>query len=127
MAAQRGGSAAGQQRMDLGQRGERAAEALLRSRGHEVLARRFRTRHGEVDLITRRGAHLYFIEVKTRRRASARFGGGLGAIDARKLLRMHRAAEAWLVWREGGVPHLGLVVVDVDGDSATVRFLPDAA
>jgi putative endonuclease len=52
----------------LGDRGERAAARFLRRRGLRVLARGYRTRHGEIDLIARDGDTLVFIEVKSRRR-----------------------------------------------------------
>ena len=51
----------------LGDRGERAAARFLRSRGLRVLARGYRTRHGEIDLIARDGDVLVFVEVKSRR------------------------------------------------------------
>lgn len=38
-----------------------------RMTGHRILAHRFRSRAGEVDLVARRGRHLVFIEVKARR------------------------------------------------------------
>jgi putative endonuclease len=52
----------------LGNRGERAAARYLRRRGLRVLARGYRTRHGEIDLIARDGDTLVFVEVKARRR-----------------------------------------------------------
>jgi len=44
--------------------GERQAEAFLVGQGYEVLARNFRTRRGEVDLIVRGSGRLAFVEVK---------------------------------------------------------------
>ena len=52
----------------LGDRGERAAARYLRRRGLRVLARGYRTRYGEIDLIARDGDTLVFVEVKSRRR-----------------------------------------------------------
>jgi len=68
----------------LGRLGEGIAARFLRGRGHQILGERLRIRHGEIDLVTRSGDHLYFVEVKTRRVAAERdrFGGGFGAITA---------------------------------------------
>ena len=51
----------------LGDRGERAAARFLRRRGLRVLARGYRTKLGEIDLIARDGDTLVFVEVKARR------------------------------------------------------------
>ena len=51
----------------LGDRGERAAARFLRRQGLRVLARGFRARSGEIDLIARDGDILVFVEVKARR------------------------------------------------------------
>ncbi|MBO5763155.1 MAG: YraN family protein [Lentisphaeria bacterium] len=50
----------------LGRRGENAACRLLRSYGWEILARNWRCRYGELDLVARDGAVIVFVEVKTR-------------------------------------------------------------
>ena len=52
---------------DSGARGEDAALAFLRRRGLRLVARNLRTRHGEIDLLMRRGRHYAAIEVKARR------------------------------------------------------------
>lgn len=99
---------------------------FLSARGHDVLARRFRIRHGEVDVVTRSGDHLYFVEVKTRR--SDRYGGALGALDGLKLRRMARVADVFVA-RHGLFdlqPHLAVVAVEPSDAGARVRFLPDA-
>jgi putative endonuclease len=103
---------------------------LLQARKHTVLARRFRVRHGEIDLITRSGAHLYFVEVKARSVAldQDRFGGGLEAITARKRWRMTKVAQIFIAReRLGGLqPHFALVTVVPANQGYRVRFLPDA-
>ena len=56
-----------QARLSLGKRGEDLACRALRRRGYAVLARRYRTRWGEIDIVARDGDTLVFVEVKTRR------------------------------------------------------------
>jgi Uncharacterised protein family UPF0102 len=65
----------------LGANGEDAVAALYRSRGFTVLARNWRCRIGELDVVAGRGDLLVVCEVKTRR--GARFGDGYEAVTAR--------------------------------------------
>jgi putative endonuclease len=86
----------------LGERGERVALRLLRALGHDVLATRFRGPQGEVDIVTRDGACLCFVEVKTRHRVGrARPGAAVGREKQRRLIRTAR-----LYLREIGHPPL---------------------
>ena len=74
--------------------GERRAEAFLVQRGYQVLARNFRTRRGEVDLIVANPARLAFVEVKTW---DALGQDSLGqAIGARKAAAHHRGGPQLL-------------------------------
>ncbi|MFP3339830.1 YraN family protein, partial [Micrococcus sp. SIMBA_131] len=50
----------------LGHRGEWLAAIALRLKGYRILARRYRTKLGEIDLIARRGDLVAIVEVKAR-------------------------------------------------------------
>ena len=78
----------------LGERGEAAAERHLVSLGYRILARRFRCRAGEIDLIAEDGPTLVFIEVKTR--SSLAFGSPGEAVGALKRSRIAAAASLYL-------------------------------
>ena len=52
-----------------GRRGEMLAAWLLRAKLYRIVARRFKTPVGEIDLIAARFGTTVFVEVKTRRRA----------------------------------------------------------
>src|ERR1041384_812460 len=52
--------------MALGERGEKFAAHYLRRHGYKILARRFKGRGGEIDLVCRHKDWLVFVEVKTR-------------------------------------------------------------
>jgi putative endonuclease len=54
-------------RHQLGRVGEDLAARHLERLGYDLVARNFRTRYGELDLVVRDGAALVFVEVKTRR------------------------------------------------------------
>ncbi|AHB42678.1 Ribonuclease [Candidatus Saccharibacteria bacterium RAAC3_TM7_1] len=75
-----------------------AAETLvtdeLRKRGYEVLARNWKTKFCEIDIVARKNDTVYFVEVKHRKNIVR--GGGLAAITAKKLRQMKFAAEAYL-------------------------------
>jgi putative endonuclease len=114
-------------RLEFGARGEQIAAQFLTSRGHVVLARRFRNRHGELDLVTRSGEHLYFVEVKAR--SSRAFGGAFAAVTpVRKQRRMARVAARFIVERDlhGLVPHFAVIALEPAPGGASLRFLPDA-
>lgn len=75
-----------------GLRAEALAALLLILKGYRVLARRYKTPVGEIDLIVKRGRRLAFVEVK--RRASA--DGAAEAIHAQNRRRVTRAAALYL-------------------------------
>ncbi|TCJ16961.1 YraN family protein [Rubrobacter taiwanensis] len=83
---------------DAGRAGEEIAARYLARAGYELVARNYRTRFGEVDLIVRRGALLVFVEVKLRRGLG--FGEPVESVTARKRRKIRRVAEHYLV-REG--------------------------
>jgi putative endonuclease len=81
-------------RRALGARGEEAVAAWYAANGYEVLARNWRCRDGELDLIARRGRDVIFCEVKTR--SSTAFGVPAEAVTRTKQLRIRRLAAKWL-------------------------------
>jgi putative endonuclease len=85
------------QRRRHGELGERIAAEHLTHRGYSIVARNFRTRYGELDLIAADDQALVFCEVKTRV-AGTRAGpdGPLDAIGPRKRGRLRRMAAQWL-------------------------------
>jgi putative endonuclease len=78
----------------LGDEGERLAARYLRRLGYKILARRYRTAMGEIDLIARDGTCIVFVEVKTRRSDIA--GQPHEAVDAYKQAQLARLALAFL-------------------------------
>lgn len=92
-----------------GLRGEAAAALFLQRRGYTILARNFRTRYGEIDIVARAPDALVFVEVKARQ--DNRFGAAEAAVDARKYARVLRAATAYV--REAHVAPDTLMRFDV--------------
>ena len=81
-------------RRALGARGEDAAAAWYTAAGYEIVARNWRCRDGELDLVVRRGRTLVFCEVKTR--SSDRFGFPAEAVTRAKRTRIRHLAARWL-------------------------------
>ena len=72
---------------------EMRAAAYLMAKGYRILAKRFRTPYGEIDIVARRGNLLAFIEVKAR----ASLDEAAYAVTARQQQRIIDAAQAWLM------------------------------
>jgi putative endonuclease len=79
----------------IGRAGESATLALYRGRGYRVVARNWRTRIGELDLVLERDGTLIFCEVKTR--SSRRLGGAYEGVTAAKRRKVRALAEAFLL------------------------------
>ena len=104
----------------IGDRGEQAAADWLTADGHEIIARNWRTRYCEIDIVSMKDDVLWFTEVKYRKNDD--FGGGLGAITPKKQQQMRFAAELFMAKHpqyEGC--DMRLLAVAVEGDPLTVR------
>ncbi|MFA7239230.1 MAG: YraN family protein [Sulfuricellaceae bacterium] len=80
--------------LDDGARAEQLAAAYLQRHGLTVVARNFRCRAGEIDLILRDGATLVFAEVRLRKNGA--FGGAAASITPHKQHKLRLAAQYYL-------------------------------
>lgn len=80
-------------RHQLGRHGEDLAAQHLERLGFTIVARNFRTRHGELDLVAFDGSVLVFAEVKTRRRGG---GSPWEGLHLKKRAQVRRIASAYL-------------------------------
>lgn len=114
-------------RQILGKQGEDLACAELVRRGYAILARRFRTRLGEIDIISRDAGTIVFIEVKTRR--SARRGAAVDQIPLWKRRRIAAMALDYLSSAGGLDRPCRFDVVAIDGaggERECIRVITDA-
>lgn len=88
------GSDARFDRARLGAHGEQLAAEWYVARGYRVLARNWRCRDGEVDLVLARGTTVVVCEVKTR--SGDRHGSPFEAVTAAKARRLRRLAARWV-------------------------------
>jgi len=78
----------------VGRAGEEQAALYLQQQGCTVIARNFRTRHGEIDLIVRDQGVLVFVEIKTC--SSDAFGRPESWVTPLKQRRIAGAALTWI-------------------------------
>ena len=113
-------------RGELGRRGEAVAEAFLRARRYTIVARNYRCRAGEVDLVALDGPVLVFVEVRSRR--GDRVGTPLESVDGRKQAQVARVARYFLAargWHER-TARFDVVGVRFDAEPPTVEHVRGA-
>jgi putative endonuclease len=113
-------------RQTFGKAGEDLAVAELERRGYEITARRYRTRHGEIDIVARDGETVVFVEVKAR--TTAEFGTAAEAVTRAKQRRLVRMAIEYIAHNDiRDVPlRFDVVAIDGSGDSARIAVYPHA-
>lgn len=115
-----------QARLQLGLDGEDLAAAELERHGYEILERRYRTPHGEIDLVARDGECLVFVEVKTR--SGAAFGDPEEAVTDSKQHRIVWMATDYLARHglEESLCRFDVVSVAADTAPPAVTLFQDA-
>ena len=114
------------ERQAFGKSGEDLAVRELERRGYAILARRYRTRHGEIDIVARDGATTVFIEVKAR--ATAEFGTAAAAVTPLKQRRLASMAVDYVArHRLTGRPcRFDVVAIDFTGDRPSITVYRSA-
>lgn len=108
-------------RQEAGAQAEEVAARYLGEKGLQVIARNYRTRLGEIDLVARDGGVLVFVEVRLRSRDD--YGGALESIDGSKQRRIALAAHGYL-GEMGHEPPCRFDVITVQGRH--VEWIPAA-
>jgi putative endonuclease len=110
------------QRQALGKHGEDVAVGELERRGYAVLERRYRTRHGEIDIVAQDGDVVVFIEVKVKE--TAEFGTAAEAVTFRKQRRIVSMAVDYLARHRlsGRACRFDVVAIDGAGKDAVLTY-----
>ena len=87
------------------------AELLLRA-GLRILARNWRCRHGEIDLVADEGGTLVFVEVRLR--GSSLYGGAAESVTRAKRKRLLAAARLYLSGRKEANCRFDVLLLDGD-------------
>lgn len=108
---------------DLGVDAEAMAAAFLEDRGLTIVARNYRCRMGEIDLVARDGAVTVFVEV--RKRASSAYGGAAASITAAKKLKLTRTARHYMS-RLSTLPQCRFDAVLIQGEPPRIEWVRNA-
>ncbi len=99
----------------IGDAAEDVVANHLEDAGHMILARNWKTKYCEIDIVSKKDDCLYFTEVKYRKNAD--YGDGLAAITSKKQRQMRFAAEIFIssAQQYSGMQAV-LLAADVSGD-----------
>jgi putative endonuclease len=114
------------ERFYLGKNGEALAEEFLKNTGYSILARNYRTKLGEIDIIAREEETICFIEVKTR--TGERFGLPEEALTHHKQQRISRASLVFLNENKlfDQKARFDVVSIMQSGDTAKINLIRNA-
>jgi putative endonuclease len=106
-----------------GARAEELCVELLRRSGLRVLARNWRCRHGEIDLVAEEGATLVFAEVRFR--SGEGYGGAAESVTAAKQARLIAAARLYLMRRPEADCRFDVLLLD-SLETGRIRWIRNA-
>ena len=95
----------------VGAIGEHFAADMLTNAGYRVIARNYRVKDGEIDIIAIKDGVMHFVEVKTR--TSNEYGYPADAVTEDKQKRIRKAARAYLSGRRGHWENISFDVYEV--------------
>src|SRR5690606_10789758 len=112
--------------LETGQSGELAAIKYIEDLGYRILARNWRYKHLEVDVIAMDGLVLVFIEVKTRRSSS--YGSPAEAVSYYKQQKLDRAANLYISYiKHQGEIRFDIVSIFIDSsNNHQIEYINDA-
>jgi putative endonuclease len=111
-------------KIKTGTKGETLAADFLKKKGFEIVARNYRFKHAEIDLIIKRENWLIFVEVKTR--SSTSFGEPEDFVDENKSRKIFEAAEEY-IFSTNWLGHIRFDIVSVKlGAQIAIEHFEDA-
>lgn len=111
-------------KIKTGDKGEILAADFLRKKGFEIVARNYRYRHSEIDIIARKENWTIFVEVKTR--SYSYYGHPEEFVDAQQARRIFEAAEEF-IYSTNWLGHIRFDIVSVKlGTAPEIIHFEDA-
>ncbi len=113
------------QHLETGKEGEDKASEFLAGKGYEIMARNYRHRHAEIDIIAKKAKMLIFVEVKTRRNLS--YGFPEDFVDYAKTRLIMKAAENYIFeidWQQD--IRFDIVSVIINQNETRIKHIEDA-
>ena len=113
---------------DIGDYGEKLARRYLRSRFYRILDTNYKTRHGELDIIAKRGKYIVFIEVKTRKEEhTALYGRPASAVDYKKREHIRYSIKSYLSRTHTSlIPRIDIIEVYLSGKGHRIEHIKNA-
>ncbi|SDL97889.1 YraN family protein [Halarsenatibacter silvermanii] len=109
----------------LGEIGEKQAAEYLKEKGHFILATNFTTRLGEIDIVTKSGEDLVFVEVRTA--LSDKYGPPQYSITAAKKQRIRKVARLYMSRRAKDVScRFDVITLTGDWNDFRINHIPGA-
>lgn len=115
----------------IGDRGETIASDFLAKKNYEILARQFRYRNGEIDIVAKSDKVLVFVEVKTAdlsRTGTSAYGDPETWLDVKKQKFLRRSAEYYM-WKNkmGEIDcRFDLIAVRIYADHEDINHIENA-
>ena len=111
--------------LNTGKQAEDIAAKYLQSQGYKIVARNYRCKGGEIDLICSCDKMLVFVEV--RHRTSSHFGSGADTVSTNKQRKITLAANIYLLEKYGDrPPACRFDVISTDGPTFKIDWLKNA-
>ncbi|MBR4880673.1 MAG: YraN family protein [Clostridia bacterium] len=83
---------------EIGDYGERLARRYLKLRLYRIIDTNYKTRHGEIDIIAKKGRYIVFVEVKTRKEEHTEsYGRPALAVNYQKRQHIRHGVKSYLV------------------------------
>ena len=117
----------GDQRKQLGNRGEKEAEKYLMAKGYKILARNYRFGRGELDLVCHQGRELVIVEVKSVR--GHVYENGIERLTRRQQRTLIRTTYIYLATAVPFKPdsvRFDVILVDYSGYPVKIHHYPAA-
>lgn len=109
-------------RQELGAAGEALARDFLKKRGYKIIETNFRCRHGEIDIIARKGNFTVFVEVRTK--SGDAYGSPEESVTRQKRERLVETALVYLTTHQD-LPEdwrIDLLAIETDREGKARRI-----
>ena len=112
--------------LKFGQKSEQRAASFLKKNGYTIIAKNYKWRQGEIDLIANDGDTLVFCEVKARKNKT--FGTPLEGITTAKAEKIRKTAEHYMY--KNGITNVDcrfdVVTIDESGEGSSIELIRNA-
>lgn len=113
---------------EIGDYGEKLARRYLWLHGYRVVQKNYKTRHGEIDIVAKRGKYIVFVEVKTRSDGNVpRFGRPARAVNYEKRQHIRYSVNEYLRGKNNKKqPRIDIIEVYLSGGKHRIEHIKNA-